>query len=49
MGGGGDDTLIFSYICSLGPFFGFNILNFNIFFWWGGGGGLSEKLIFFGA
>ena len=29
MGGGG--TLIFSYIRRLGPFFGFKILNFNIF------------------
>ena len=25
------DTLIFSYICRLGPFFWFKILSFNIF------------------
>ena len=31
--GGGGGTLIFSYIRRLGPFFGFKILNFNIF--WG--------------
>ena len=32
-GGGGGGTLIFSHIRRLGPFFGFKILNFNIF--WG--------------
>ena len=32
-GGGGGSTLIFSHIRRLGPFFGFKILNFNIF--WG--------------
>ena len=31
--GGGGGTLIFSHIRRLGPFFGFKILNFNIF--WG--------------
>ena len=31
--GGGGVTLIFSHIRRLGPFFGFKILNFNIF--WG--------------
>ena len=36
-GGGGGGTLIFSHIRRLGPFFGFKILNFNIFF------GFSEK------
>ena len=30
-GGGGEGTLIFSHIRRLGPFFGFKILNFNIF------------------
>ena len=30
-GGGGGGTLIFSHIRRLGPFFGFKILNFNIF------------------
>ena len=30
-GGGGGGTLIFSYIRRLGPFFGFKILNFDIF------------------
>ena len=30
-GGGGGGTLIFSYICRLSYFLGFNILNFNIF------------------
>ena len=35
------NTLIFSYICWLGLFFGFKILNFNIF--WG-----FRKRIFFG-
>ena len=30
---GGGGTLIFSHIRRLGPFFGFKILNFNIF--WG--------------
>ena len=30
-GGGGGGTLIFSYISRLGSFFGFKILNFNIF------------------
>ena len=35
--GGGGGTLIFSYIRRLGSFFGFKILNFNIF------GGFSEK------
>ena len=30
-GGGGGGTLIFSYIRRLGSFFGFKILNFNIF------------------
>ena len=29
--GGGGGTLIFSYIRRLDPFFGFNILNFDIF------------------
>ena len=29
--GGGESTMIFSYIRRLGPFFGFKILNFNIF------------------
>ena len=32
-GGGGGGTPIFSHIRSLGPFLGFKILNFNIF--WG--------------
>ena len=30
-GGGGGGTLIFSYIHMIGSFFGFKILNFNIF------------------
>ena len=30
--GGGGGTLIFSHIRRLGPFLGFKILNFNIFF-----------------
>ena len=41
-------TLIFSYIRWLGSFFGFKILNINIFFFWGGGGGV-KKLIIFGV
>ena len=40
-GGGGGGTLIFSYIRRLGHFFGFKLLNFNIFL------GFSEKIIFF--
>ena len=52
-GGGGGGTLIFSYISRLGSFFfGFKILNFNIFlgfqkneyFW-----GMKILLIFFGG
>ena len=34
-------TLIFSYICGLAPFFGFQILNLNIFL------GFQKKSIFF--
>ena len=34
-GGGGGGTLLFSYICRFGPFFGgFKILNFNYFFFY---------------
>ena len=39
-------TLIFSYICKLGHFWGSKFFNFNIFFVGGGG---SEKLILFGG
>ena len=39
MGGG---TLIFSHIRTLGPFWGVQILNFNIYFFFFGGGG-SKK------
>ena len=35
-------TLIFSYILRLGPFFGFKILNFDIF------GGFQKNKYFFG-
>ena len=33
-GGGGGGTPIFSYICRFGPFLGFKILNFNIYFYY---------------
>ena len=37
-------TLIFLYIRRLGPFFGVQILNFNIlFFFLGGGGGVQKN------
>ena len=39
---GGGGTLIFSYIRRLGPFFGFNILNFDIF------GGFQKNKYFLG-
>ena len=42
-GGGGGDTQIFSYILRPGLFFGFKILNFNIF------GGMKILWIFFGG
>ena len=41
-GGGGEGTLIFSYIRRLGSFLGFKILNFKIL-------RFSEKLIFWGV
>ena len=39
----GGCTLIFLYICRPRPFFGFKILNFNIFFGGGGGGGQENE------
>ena len=50
--GGGAITLIISYICRLGPLFGFEILNFNTlggfqkneYFW-----GMNKLWIFFGG
>ena len=51
MGGGAGGTLIFSHIRRLGPFFGVQILNFNIF--WGFQkkkiGGMKILWIFFGG
>ena len=41
-GGGGAGTLKFSYICMLGQFFGFKILNFNIL------GGFRKNKYFLG-
>ena len=42
-GGGGGGNLIFSHIRRLGPFFGFKILNFNIFW------GFQKNEYFFGV
>ena len=42
-GGGGGGTLIFSHIRRLGLFFGFKILNFNIF------GGFQKNEYFLGV
>ena len=39
-------TLMFSYKRRVGPFWGFKILNFNIFFW--GGGGVQKNEYFLG-
>ena len=41
--GGGGGTLIFSHIRTLGPFWGVQILNFNIYFFFFGGGGRKNE------